>query len=65
MTLPGINTLTLSNAALMKLVQDKLNADLQANGCTVRVDGIRHNFGSDSIEFTITTDQPTTKENHD
>jgi hypothetical protein len=57
MTLPGDNTLTLNNAAIMRIIQEKLNADLSTSAAIVRVTKMKSTTYGDSTEFTITTDK--------
>ena len=56
MTLPGENTLTLTNAALMRLVQERINNDLSTSGAVLRVTAIKYASYGGSAEFTISTD---------
>lgn len=55
MTLPGENTLTLTNAAIMRLVQERLNADLATGAAFIRVTAAR-NTGYSGMEFMLTSD---------
>lgn len=54
MTLPGNNELRICDATLMKIVEERLNADVQTGAMRIRVTSFRHNF--DGFFFGVTTD---------
>lgn len=66
MKLPGTNTITLTDAAIMQMLQEKLACDLSTGPAKVRVTAMKRAAYGNTIDFTVTTDaipaSPTTEE---
>ena len=56
MTLPGQNTLILTSAAIMRLLQERLNSDLSTGVAVVRVTDMHRDSYGTEFRFTVTTD---------